>query len=206
MIEFADHQAMQTAIDRGLSGKILGDRFLRIDQITPAIESLIKQNIHYDQPLVRCLKISETGTVTQVKTVKDLFLEPQLERWMEKNADKTWALTQASVAKAAQAGNKASDILDFLEARRTDDLPPLLKVALTAWAGRPPALEMAEIVVVRCTNWEVFDAIARSELLRSRFVARLSPDLLLVDRGQLKKLKQDLAWLGIEPLEQLRMD
>ena len=206
MIEFADHQAMQTAMNQGLSGKILGDRFLLIDQNTPAIDALIKQKIRYDQPLSRCLKIGETGAVTQVKSVEDLLLETQLQRWMEKGSDNTWALTQASVAGAAQVGNKASDILDFLEARRTDELPPLLKVALTAWAGRPPTLEMAEIIVLRCTNWEVFDAIARSEILRSRFVARLSPDLLLVDRSQLKKLKQDLKWLGIQPLEQLRMD
>ena len=206
MIEFADYQAMQTAMNQGVKGKILGDRFLLIDKVTPAIESLIKQKIRYDQPLVRCLKIGETGEVTQTKSVHDLLLETQLQQWMEKGANKTWALTQASVAKAAKAGNKASDILDFLEARRTDELPPLLKVALTAWAGRPPTLEMAEVIVLRCTNWEVFDAIARSEVLRSRFVARLSPDLLLVDRSQLKKLKQDLEWLGIQPLEQLRID
>ena len=206
MIEFADYQAMQTAMNQGVKGKILGDRFLLIDKVTPAIESLIKQKIRYDQPLVRCLKIGETGEVTQTKSVHDLLLETQLQQWMEKGANKTWALTQASVAKAAKAGNKASDILDFLEARRTDELPPLLKVALTAWAGRPPTLEMAEVIVLRCTNWEVFDAIARSEFLRSRFVARLSPDLLLVDRSQLKKLKQDLEWLGIQPLEQLRID
>lgn len=206
MIEFADYQAMQTAMNQGVKGKILGDRFLLIDKVTPEIESLIKQKIRYDQPLVRCLKIGETGEVTQTKSVHDLLLETQLQQWMEKGANKTWALTQASVAKAAKAGNKASDILDFLEARRTDELPPLLKVALTAWAGRPPTLEMAEVIVLRCTNWEVFDAIARSEFLRSRFVARLSPDLLLVDRSQLKKLKQDLEWLGIQPLEQLRID
>ena len=206
MIEFADYQAMQTAMTQGVSGKILGDRFLLIDKTTSAIEALIKQKIHYNQPLARCLKIGETGEVTQTKSVHDLLLEPQLQRWMEKGLDKTWSLTQASVARAAQAGNKASDILDFLEARRTDELPPLLKVALTAWVGRPPTLEMAEIIVLRCTNWEVFDAIARSEVLRSRFVARLSPDLLLVDRSQLKKLKKDLEWLGIQPLEQLRVD
>ena len=206
MIEFADYQAMQTAMNQGVKGKILGDRFLLIDKVTPEIESLIKQKIRYDQPLVRCLKIGETGEVTQTKSVHDLLLETQLQQWMEKGANKTWALTQASVAKAAKAGNKASDILDFLEARRTDELPPLLKVALTAWAGRPPTLEMAEVIVLRCTNWEVFDAIARSEVLRSRFVARLSPDLLLVDRSQLRKLKQDLEWLGIQPLEQLRID
>ena len=206
MIEFADYQAMQTAMNQGVKGKILGDRFLLIDKVTPEIESLIKQKIRYDQPLVRCLKIGETGEVTQTKSVHDLLLETQLQQWMEKGANKTWALTQASVAKAAKAGNKASDILDFLEARRTDELPPLLKVALTAWAGRPPTLEMAEVIVLRCTNWEVFDAIARSEFLRSRFVARLSPDLLLVDRSQLRKLKQDLEWLGIQPLEQLRID
>ncbi len=125
---------------------------------------------------------------------------------MEKRSSKNWALTQASVSKAAQAGHKASDILDFLDARRTDDFPPLLRVALTAWVGRPPTLEMADVIVLRCTNADVFNAIAQSERLRSRFIAQLSPDLLLVDRSQLKQLKQDLEWLGIQPLDLLRVD
>ena len=45
MIEFADFQSMQTAINQGLSGKILGDRFLLIELNTPAIETWIKQTI-----------------------------------------------------------------------------------------------------------------------------------------------------------------
>ncbi|MBC7824892.1 MAG: hypothetical protein H7126_13695, partial [Candidatus Parcubacteria bacterium] len=206
IIEFADFQSMQTAINQGLSGKILGDRFLLIEQNTPAIETWIKQTIRYDQPFDRCLKITETGEVTQIKSVKDLLLDTQLQRWMEKRSSKNWALTQASVSKAAQSGHKASDILDFLDARRTDELPPLLRVALTAWAGRPPTLEMADVIVLRCTNADVFNAIAQSERLRSRFTAQLSPDLLLVDRSQLKQLKQDLEWLGIQPLDQLQID
>jgi len=206
MIEFADFQSMQTAMNQGLSGKILGDRFLLIEPNTPAIDAWIKQTIRYDQPFDRCLKITETGEVTQTKSVKDLLLDTQLQRWMEKRSSKSWALTQASVSKAAQSGHKASDILDFLDARRTDELPPLLRVALTAWAGRPPTLEMADVVVLRCTNADVFNAIAQSERLRSRFVTQLSPDLLLVDRSQLKQLKQDLEWLGIQPLDQLRVD
>jgi len=206
MIEFADLQSMQTVINQGLSGKVLGDRFLLIEQNTPAINAWIKQTIRYDQPFDRCLKINELGEVTQTKSVKDLFLDTQLQRWMEKRSSKSWALTQASVSKAAQSGHKASDILDFLDARRTDELPPLLRVALTAWAGRPPTLEMADIIVLRCTNADVFNAIAQSERLRSRFTAQLSPDLLLVDRSQLKQLKQDLEWLGIQPLDQLQID
>jgi len=194
---------MQAAMAKGLNGKILGDRFVLLEQNTPLIDSWIEQRICYDKLLASCLSINEIGEVKQTQAVADLLLETQL-RWMEPR-DQDWALTQASVKLAIQAGNKVSDILEFLEVRLTHSLPPLLKVALTAWAGSEPTVEMAEIVVLRCTTPEVFRAIAKSEKLRSHFVAKLAPDLLLVQRSQLKKLKQDLAWLGINPLDQLKI-
>jgi hypothetical protein len=119
--------------------------------------------------------------------------------------DQNWALTQASVAQAIRSGNKVSDILEFLEERLNHAFPQLLKVALTAWAGRAPTLEMDEIVVLRCTNVEVFKAIAKSEKLRPHFAGKLASDLLQVKRSQLKQLKQDLEWLGINPVEQLNI-
>lgn len=204
ILEFPDPQTMQSAMAKGLNGKILGDHFVLLEQNMPLIDSWIEQRICYDKLLASCLRINEIGEVKQTQAVADLLLETQLKRWMEPR-DQDWALTQASVKLAIQAGNKVSDILEFLEVRLTHPLPPVLKVALTAWAGSEPTVEMAEIVVLRCTNPEVFRAIAKSEKLRSHFVGKLAPDLLLVQRSQLKKLKQDLAWLGINPLEQLKI-
>jgi Helicase conserved C-terminal domain len=202
ILEFPDPQTMQAAIAQGLKGRIFRDRFVLLDANTPSVDVGIKQRINYDQPPDGCLSVSEIGEVKQTQPVVDLLLETHLTRWMEPRGE-NWALTQASVMQAVRSGNKANDILEFLEDRLTHKLPRLLKVALSAWAGQPPTLEMQEIVVLRCANSEVFTAIAKSKKLQAHFAGQLAPDVLLVKRSQLQKLKQDLEWLGINPVEQL---
>jgi hypothetical protein len=203
ILEFTNSESRQAAIAKGTTGELIGDRFLLITQEPTAIKSWIKQKIHYNKPLRSCLSVNETGEIKQVEAVADLIFQTQLERWVEQQDKKGLALTQASVSKAVKAGHKASDILDFLEIRLTHSMPPLLRVALMAWAGRPAKLEMEDIIVLRCLDSALFDAIVSSEKLRSHFIGQLSPSLLLVDRSQLKKLKQDLEWLGITPATQL---
>jgi len=200
IVEFSDSQIMQAAMAKGLKGKILGDRFILLEANTPLTDSWVEQRINYDRPLASCLSVNEIGEV-KTQEVADLLLETQLKRWMEPRG-KNWALTQASVTQAIRSGNKVNDILEFLEERLNHSLPQLLKVALTAWSGRAPSVEMEEIIVLRCINAEVFTAIAKSKKLRSHFAGQLAPDILLVKRSQLQKLKQDLEWLGI-PVEQL---
>ncbi len=201
IVEFPDSQIMQAAIAKGLKGKILGDRFILLEANTPLTDSWVEQRIHYDQPLASCLSVNEIGEV-KTQEVADLLLETQLKRWMEPQGE-NWALTQASVTQAVRSGNKVIDILEFLEERLTHSLPQLLKVALTAWCGRAPSVEMEEIIVLRCINSEVFTAIAKSKKLRSHFAGKLAPDVLLVKSSQLQKLKQDLEWFGINSVEQL---
>ena len=206
ILEFIDAETMQAAIAAGLQGRAIGDRFVLLDENTPLVGATIQKQLDYNRPLEPCLTVTETGEVRQTKAVADLLIATQLQRWMEARAECTWILTQASVSQAAQMGNKANDILDLLETRLTHPLPPLLKVALSAWAGKPPLVEMAEIIVLRCTNPDVFKAIATSKKLRSHFVGQLAPDLLLVQRAQLKKLERDLASLGIQPVDHLQFD
>lgn len=203
ILEFTDAESRQAAIEKGTKGELIGDRFLLITQEPTPIKSWIKQTVNYGKLLKSCLKVSETGELQQVAEVQDLIFETQLERWTEQRTQKRFDLTQASVSKAAKTGHKASDILDFLETRLTHPIPALLKVALTAWVGKPAKLEMQEIIVLRCLDSTVFDAIVSSEKLRSHFIGQLSPSLLLVDRTRLKALKQDLDWLGITPATQL---
>ncbi len=203
LLEFTDEASRQAAIAKGIKGQAIGDRFLLITQEPNAIKTWINQKINYSTSLKSCLSITETGEVKQTAIVNDLLFETQLQRWVEPSGKKGMAITPASVAKAVKTGHKASDILDFLETRLTHAIPPLLKIALTAWAGRPAKLEMEEIIVLRCLDPVVFDAIASSKKLRSHFIGHLSPSLLLVDRTQLKKLNQDLEWLGLNPAPQL---
>jgi hypothetical protein len=203
ILEFTNSESRQAAIAEGATGELIGERFLLITQEPTAIKSWIKQKIHYNKPLRSCLSVTETGEIKQVEAVTDLIFQTQLERWVEQRDKKGLALTQASVSKAVKAGHKASDVLDFLETRLTHSMPPLLKVALMAWAGRPAKLELEDIIVLHCLDSAVFDAIVSSEKLRSHFIGQLSPSLLLVDRSQLKKLNQDLEWLGIAPATQL---
>ena len=84
-----------------------------------------------------------------------------------------------------------------MRARPTRPRPPLLGVALRAWAGDHPKAELARITVLRCTRPVVFAAIASSPACAPYLCGTLAPDLLLVDERYVKLLKQQLAcWAG----------
>jgi hypothetical protein len=204
ILEFSDAKTAQAAAQE-LKGKLMGDRFVLTTQNT-SVNAWVKKQIDYTKRFESCLTISEIGEVKQTKPVLDLLLGTQLQRWMEKRSDNEWAITEASVKNAVQTGSKAIDILEFLEDRLTHAMPSLLEVAITAWAGRPAKLELEEVIILRIPSPEVFKAIATSDKLRSHFVGKLAPDLLLVKRARLKKLNQDLAWLGITPFDHLQID
>jgi hypothetical protein len=106
---------------------------------------------------------------------------------------------------AVKAKVPIDELFELLRARLIQPLPPLLGVALHAWAGEHPKAELARITVLRCTRPVVFAAIAGSPACTPYLRGTLAPDLLLVDERYVKLLKQQLAWAGLDVADVLEL-
>jgi hypothetical protein len=205
MLEFSDQLARQVAIDGGLQGRPLGDRFLLLckpdawqEQPQELLQSLEVDQVDYERPLPKCLAINEKGEIRQRVENLDLMLKAQISRWTEPQAEDTWRLTRDSVQKALKQGARIHELFSILEERLLHGIPRLLKVTIMAWAGEPTQVELADISVLRCRNPEVFEAITSSKILKPYLLGALGPNLLLVNPQQLDDLKEHLLWAGIE--------
>jgi hypothetical protein len=105
------------------------------------------------------------------------------------------------VAAATKAGGTIATLLALLRERLTHPIPPLREVALRAWAGKPPAVALASVAVLRCSQPEVLAALAGSALLAPFLRGTLAPDVLRVDSVRLDELRERLAWVGFRVSE-----
>ncbi len=196
LLEYPDHRARQAALEDGLAGTPVGDRFVLLEGITLP-QQQIKARVDYSLPLPRCLSVAEDGLIAIKGRTPDLLLESQLDHWAERITEQTWRLTAARIATLVRTGTRVRALFKFLEERLSHPLPPLLGIALRAWAGEIANVELATISVLRCRQPAVFEAITRSEKLRPYIRGTLAPDVLLVDSRSVKALQEQLAWAGI---------
>ncbi|HEU5104097.1 MAG TPA: helicase-associated domain-containing protein, partial [Roseiflexaceae bacterium] len=203
LLEFADPAARQAALDSGLAGRPVGERFVLLTETKAKYPA--NAHVDYTRPLPASLVALEDGRIKQVAPAVDLLLQPRLERWAERAEEGSWRLTQSSVAAAIKAKLPIEELFELLRARLTRPMPPLLGVALRAWAGDRPRVELATITVLRCTRPVVFSAIANSPAFKAYLRGTLAPDLLLVDERYLEPLKEQLAWAGLDLADVLEL-
>jgi Helicase conserved C-terminal domain len=195
LLEFEDTDARQAALDAGLVGEPVGERFVlfqgKLDALKPS------ETVDYAQPLEACLTLTEKGGVRFKHPARDVLIEAQLTKWAERTKDEQWQFTAASVRSAANAGGRVGDLLMLLQARLTHALPPLVGVALRAWAGEALPVELADVIVLRCRRPEVFAALTQSAKFKPYWRGQLAPDVLVVDTEKLADLQEALAWVGL---------
>ena len=112
--------------------------------------------------------------------------------------DGSWQLTPASVQAAVAAQRPIASFLAQLREQLTQPLPPLLEVALRAWAGNRPTSALGIGQLFRCTQPAIVQAIAESALFRPYIRAVLGPTTLLIDEWQVAAFRDRLAWAGLE--------
>jgi hypothetical protein len=203
LLEFADPAARQAALKAGLAGTPVGERFVLLAEAKAKYPA--SAHVDYTRPLQASLVALEDGQVKQVAPTVDLLLQPQIERWAERAEQGAWRLTEASVVAAVKAKMPIDELFELLRARLTRPVPPLLGVALRAWAGDRPQVALAPITVLRCTRPVVFSAIANSPAFKAYLRGTLAPDLLLVDERYIKPLKEQLAWAGLDVADVLEL-
>jgi hypothetical protein len=189
LLEYRDARARQKAQQGGQAGTPLGERFLILP---PATELRNKTRIDYARPRLPCLTTTEQGAITLAKPA-DLFLTATLDRWAERMAAGGWQLTAASVAAACTTERPLTLLLDLLNTHMTHPIPPLLEVALRAWAGECPTSTLGTALVFRCEQAGVVRALAQSELFRVCIRAVLGPSALLIDDWQLEAFRERLV-------------
>jgi hypothetical protein len=200
VVEFPDEPALQTALQDGWTGAVIGGRFLRVNGDTPTAQLRGLTRVDYAAPLPPCLTVSETGEIHLKQGYHDVWIRPQLAQWAEPRAG-GWQLTAASIKAAVRRGRRITDFLNLLAARLLWPLPPFLRVALRAWAGETLLAELGSVVALRCKDDEIFQAISTSAQLQPFLKGKLAPNVLLVDAQAFERVKVVLEWAGLEVSE-----
>jgi hypothetical protein len=206
ILEFPDQQARDTAqAKQKLTGVPVGDRFLLLvgSKRIKSVAALVSQTIDYYGLPVRCVKAAEDGTLQINKAKADLLIRGELAIWAEPDPDdeNRWRITQKSIQRAVSAGWTAEKIIHSLSLRLLNALPPLLAVALRAWAKvrtKPTAVAVATDLILQVADAETAHAIGGSSLLQPYLQSRLGPNTFVVDRKMLKELRKKLEGLGLE--------
>lgn len=214
LVEFGSPQALNTALSQGLAGTIVAERFLLLGADPYSSDWQI---IDYANPLPNNLTITETGLIHWKSDFDDLVTASQLDQWAVPKDNHSWLLTQDSVTNALKPGRKISELLNLLnnrlvKKRRTSkyappapSIPPLLELAMLSWAGKKYQVELEQVVVLRCPQEEVFQAIVNSPLLRPQLKGYQYPNLLFIRQESLEALRQNLNWLGWTVSKQLHI-
>jgi Helicase conserved C-terminal domain len=202
LLEYRDARARQKALDAGQTGTPIGQRFVLL---LPATDLRGKTRIDYAKPRSPCLAATELGTITLTKPA-DLFLTATLDAWAERTADGGWQCTAMSVAAALTAQQQIATLLGLLKDHLTHPVPPLIEVALRAWAGDRPTSTLGTALVFRCQQPAVVRVIAQSESFRPYIREVLGPTALLIDDWQVEAFRERLAWAGLDEADRWDID
>ena len=206
VLEFSDQQTRDAQLaTKQSAGTPIGERFLLLhgQQRIKSLSALVGQTLDYYGPPSRCLKATEDGKLTIDRTRADLLVRGELSSWAEPNANTSlqWQVTCDSIQRAIRAGWTADKVIDTLFQRLQNKLPPLLEVAIRAWAK--PRTEFTTVgvatdLILQVADRQVAHAIGGSTLLKPYVRNRLGPNTFVVDRAALKELRKKLEGLGLE--------
>jgi hypothetical protein len=206
VLEFADQHTRDAALAKKPGGGVaVGERYILLSgqQRGRVLSAQVSRTVDYLSPPVRCLKVSEEGDVEVVHQRADLLVQGELSAWADADSANggRWSITRHSVQKAVSAGWTADSIINNLKQRLQHDLPPLLFVAIRAWAGMrtlPTTVALATDLVLQVADLEVARAIASSPLLQPYLRGRLGRQTFLVKHETVEAFRARLAEFGLQ--------
>lgn len=207
VLEFVDQSTRDAALAKKPgSGVAVGERYLLLSgpqQRGKVLSARASRTVDYLSAPVRCLTVSEAGVLEVAPHRADLLVHSELSAWAESDTtnNNLWQLTRHSVQKALRVGWTAEDILDNLRRRLQHDLPPLLSVAIRAWAEvrtLPTTVAVATDLVLQVADREVAHAIAGSALLQPYVRGRLGRQTFLVKHETRDAFCTKLVELGLQ--------
>jgi hypothetical protein len=201
LLEFANSDERQSAIDRGVDGLLVGDRFVLlrdIGKVTHIADTFPRTIDYAKQPGLKSVTVSEDGVITSPNEQSDLTTRAVLDLWASRQSDVQWRLTRESVAAAVHDGRSVQDLISFLRVCAAGPMPALLEVALRTWSGTPLRGGLGEVVVFRSSNPELLHGLLASAEIQPYVVGRLGHDRVMVKKGPgCDKLNALLEWVGV---------
>lgn len=198
LAEFPSSEARQAALNRGISGQPVGERFLLITQpLSKAQVKLFYSTLDYSRPPQRSLVVAEDGVVIMNSDHSDLVLAARLNEWTDLDEAGNPQFTKERVRRAIDSGRSITTLYKLLEERLTRMLPPIFQVALRAWAGETIDVSLEDVVVLYAPSPEISYAIQNSALIRPYLRAVLAHGYFLVNRDHAQALQEQLAAFGL---------
>jgi hypothetical protein len=151
--------------------------------------------VDYDEPPRACVTVKPDGTIRVHRATSDLLVESRIAQYADLG-DRKWlySLTREAVLRS---GHKPRDILDHLRTYSRGDIPKGVVLAINGWLGSVAPLPTQTLTVIRIKEPLVVSGILARDELRDCILGQLSPSLLVVKKGSLKRLRKVLSELGI---------
>jgi hypothetical protein len=194
ILNYPTTAARDAALSNGVAGRPIGDRYVLLDTADTSIR--LTTIIDYLGPPPATLKIEEQGQIELVRGQPDLLTEPLLDRWAER-VDDHWKLTAVSVSEATRRGHRIDDFLRELDQRLIRVVPPVLKIAMRAWAGDPAHAAVGRISILRLADPDVANALTSSKRFSQLIHGQAGDRILLIKQANLPKIRELLQWAGI---------
>ena len=196
LVEFADSEDRDAAVQRGIRGTPIGDRFMLLAPDSP--RPRVQRQVDHNLLPVRCLSVEEDGQLLLDSGLRDVVIEAELDGWAERQSPDCWLLTRVSVSSAIQQGRRTTDLFKWLDARRKSLLPAWLRVAIQSWAGGRTDATLMPAVVLHVRLPDACEAIAASATLRPHLQARVGVNTWIIKPGHEAALREKLAWAGLQ--------
>ena len=139
-------------------------------------------------------KVDEHGVVSS-RTPMSLVGKARLQRFA-RLSDGSWRITAESVRAARQLGIPADQILDWLAAHVSHEVPPILATAIRKWAGGSGKVFLGGVVLLQVNDPKDFDALRQSERFRPFLKGTLAPGCFVVTGEGRKEATKLLRELG----------
>lgn len=204
IVEYPDAEGRDAALARGVAGDAVGERMILLRPNAPQSAVVCGQLglkrigvIYYEPGSGSRAETSSDGVMRLSTPCADLTIRALLDRWCDKLPDGTWQLTAASVKRARDAKASVQELEHLLQTRLTTELPGLLELAASAWAGKKVEVHSSRTLLLRCRDRKQRERLLSDPTIREGTMWPLNDDLLLVAEEYVDKVLERLAWAGI---------
>jgi hypothetical protein len=175
-------------------GQCYGDRFVLAGKKLGRESAAGFLQINHLGGLRPTWTVDDTGVIGFAPPL-DIVQSARLRRIAEET-ERGPRLTRASVHRAALWGLKAGQIHAWLESHTNEPLPPLIEMALYAWAGKVMPATLADAVLLHIPDPDQFAAVMESRRFRPFLLQSPGPGWVLVRKEPRSELSALLEELG----------
>jgi hypothetical protein len=206
LIEFDDAMELDAQIDsmdlEGAGARIVGDRWIILaDGDRRSITRCLGQNffaeLDYSMELPPCVEVLPDLTARVVADKARLDVDWQLSRFTEADEDGTVRITEASLAKATEAGLSAEQIAELMEAMVVGGAPPEVRVLADAVGGLMGPVAMGSATILVADRPEDLERILSLRAVEAQVLRPLGRTAVAIAPGAEAEVRSALAALGV---------